>query len=143
MMSEAQSKDEKVPKAELDATPEVNTWDTTQNVANVELDGTPRSGDTVFLSNDQMTTSCVPDQEGSQVKTESTAQLGLEKEHEDAKKMEITAQEGVDIVQAMLDGDNSKSPVFLCDMVKKSKKRKKNDDGKWLCYWPCFILGND
>ena len=96
MMSEAQSKDEKVPKAELDATPEVNTWDTTQNVANVELDGTPRSGDTVFLSNDQTTTSCVPDQEGSQVNTESTAQLGLEKEHEDAKKMEIAAQEGVD-----------------------------------------------
>ena len=119
-----------VPKAELDATPDAKT------------------GDTVTHPNAQATPSCIPGRKGSQVETESMVSLGLETskeptgdptskdsgsiEHEDAQKMESAAQEGVDAVQHMLEGANPESPVFLSDMVKTSKKRKKNDNGKWL-----------
>ncbi|KAI5079286.1 hypothetical protein GOP47_0004765 [Adiantum capillus-veneris] len=53
------------------------------------------------------------------------------KEDATVDDVEAIAQEGVDAVQRMVVGDeNPDSPIFLSDMVKLTKKRRKNGDGK-------------
>lgn len=64
------------------------------------------------------------------VEVEPTAETADEPEPKESKPM---VQEGVDEMQHKVQGDAvPDSPIFLSEMVKKSKKRKKHEDGKWF-----------
>ncbi|KAI5077309.1 hypothetical protein GOP47_0007133 [Adiantum capillus-veneris] len=96
-----------VPKVVLQATPEARSVYSSEGTPAVKVDA-PASTATVE-----------PQPSESSPKEDATV--------DDA---EAIVQEGVDAVQCMVAGDeNPNSPIFLSDMVKVSKKRKKNGDG--------------
>ena len=53
-------------------------------------------------------------------------------QHNEVFTMESAAQKGLDAVERMAESAQADSPVFLSDMVKTSKKRRRNDDGEWF-----------
>lgn len=121
-----------VPKVNVNATPDAPTVDTDMQF---DDQSTPTGREGSSLASDKT----LAGEEGSHVAIDKTPAVEVEPSEQtegEPEPKETEPMEDVDVkMQRMVHGDaDPDSPVFLSDMVKNSKKRKKHDDGKsfWL-----------
>ncbi|MCO5572913.1 hypothetical protein L7F22_026674 [Adiantum nelumboides] len=125
-----------VPNLKVDPTPDAHTIDTDMHS---DDQSTPGGRESSSLASDKILR-----EEGSHVAIDKTPAAEVEPSQQtvgepqpkeepmedvDVKMTHFVAQEGVEAVQRMVQGDaDPDSPVFLSDMVKKSRKQKKHVD---------------